>query len=124
MAMAPELPGAQQMAERLLDRGVTLSMGHSIATYEQAWAGADWGMTQATHLFNGMLPIHHRKPGLGYTLTDPRVKAELICDFIHLHPGANCLAITAKGVDNCLMVSDSLAAAGMPEGSIRPLARR
>lgn len=117
MAMAPELPGAQQMAERLLDMGVTLSMGHSTATYEQAKAGADWGMTQATHLFNGMLPIHHRKPGLaGYTLTDPRVKAELICDFIHLHPGAVRLAITAKGVDNCLMVSDSLAAAGMPEG--------
>jgi N-acetylglucosamine-6-phosphate deacetylase len=64
MTIAPELPGALEVIADILDAGAMAAIGHSDATYAQARAGIDAGAAQATHLFNGMRPLHHREPGI------------------------------------------------------------
>ncbi|HEY3416498.1 MAG TPA: amidohydrolase family protein, partial [Armatimonadota bacterium] len=64
ITLAPELPGAVGLIPWLLERDITVSLGHSAATYEEAVAGFDAGATHVTHLFNAMRPLHHRNPGL------------------------------------------------------------
>ena len=87
VTLAPELPGALEMVARLKARGVVVSAGHSMASYEEAKAGFDAGITYGTHLFNAMPPLHHRKPGLiGAVLSDQLCAAGIIPDGIHLHP--------------------------------------
>lgn len=85
--LAPELPGALAVIEALASRGVLVSAGHSMATYDQAVAGFDAGVRYGTHLFNAMPSLLHRDPGLpGALLTDDRVTVGLIADGIHTHP--------------------------------------
>src|SRR5215211_7260494 len=72
----------------------------------------------ATHLFNAMSPFGHRAPGaIGAVLTDDRVTASLIADGVHSHPAALHLALRAKGPDRIALVTDMMAAAGMPPGA-------
>ena len=85
MTLAPELPGAAALIERLLERGVTVSLGHSDATAEQANAAFDLGVRTVTHLFNAMRPFLHRDPGIvGAALARDDVVVQLILDGVHL----------------------------------------
>ncbi|PIE18434.1 MAG: N-acetylglucosamine-6-phosphate deacetylase [Proteobacteria bacterium] len=85
MTLAPELPGALPLVERLVDAGVVVSMGHSSATYEQACAGIAAGCRLGTHAFNAMRGLHHREPGLaGALLTRDELVAEVIADGQHV----------------------------------------
>ena len=87
MTLAPELPGALQLIDRLLERGVTVSLGHSDATAAQANVAFDRGARSVTHLFNAMRPLLHRDPGIiGAALARDDVSVSIIVDGIHLSP--------------------------------------
>jgi N-acetylglucosamine-6-phosphate deacetylase len=117
MTLAPERPDAIQHIRRLRDDGVLVSLGHTDATFDEFQAGAGAGAGMATHLFNAMSPFGHRAPGaIGAALTDDRVTVGLIADGVHCHPASLRLAIRAKGVEHVALVTDMMAAAGMPPG--------
>ncbi len=95
-----------------------MSAGHSTATYEQALSAFDSGVTYGTHLFNAMQSLGHRSPNLpGALLTNPNISVGIIVDGIHLHPAVVRLAWLAKGSQHITLVTDAMAALGMPPGA-------
>jgi N-acetylglucosamine-6-phosphate deacetylase len=113
VTLAPEVPRAREVVSALAERGVVVSLGHSAATAEEARAGIGAGATWVTHLFNGMAPFHHRRPGLpGVALTDERVHVGLICDGVHVAPTAVALAQRALG-PRLTVVTDAVRALGL-----------
>ena len=113
--VAPEQPGGLDFVEKA-SQLCTVSIAHTTADYDQAKAAFDNGVTHATHLFNAMSGLHHRKPGVvGAVFDDSRVRGELICDGFHIHPAVLRAAFRLLG-DRALIVSDSMRANGMPEG--------
>ena len=113
--VAPEQPGGLEFVEKARQL-CTVSIAHTTADYDQAKAAFDKGVTHATHLFNAMSGLHHRKPGVvGAVFDDSRVRGELICDGFHIHPAVLRAAFRLLG-DRALIVSDSMRANGMPEG--------
>jgi N-acetylglucosamine-6-phosphate deacetylase len=120
MTLAPELPGAVELAAHATSRGVRVSLGHSNATAEETRAAIAAGAVSATHTFNAMRPLDHREPGiLGTVLTDDSLFAELICDGIHVAPEMVKLWWRAKGPERAILVTDAMSAAGMPDGTYR-----
>ena len=116
VTLAPDVPGALEVVEALVARGVVVSLGHTPATHAQAVAAVDAGATWVTHLFNAMAPLHHREPGLaGVALADDRLHVGLIPDGIHLHPQVVAMAQRALG-HRLTIVTDAVAALGMPPG--------
>lgn len=113
--VAPELPGAAEFA-RQASALCTVSVAHTDSGYEDAKAAFDAGASHLTHLFNAMPPIHHRKPGvIGAASENEKVRAELICDGIHVHPSSVRMAFRLFPGRICL-VSDALRCCGMPDG--------
>ncbi len=123
VTLAPEQPGAIEALRRLQARGVVVSAGHSDATAEQAQAGFEAGLGWGTHLFNAMSGFNHRAPGLAGALLASTVPCGLIADGIHVHPTAVRAALRAKGIEGITLVTDAMAAMGMPPGRY-PLADR
>lgn len=114
--VAPEQPGGESFVKQAKEL-CTVSIAHTVSDYDQAKASFDWGITHATHLFNAMSGLHHRDPGVvGAVFQDERVRAELICDGQHIHPAVLKTAFQVLG-DRAMVVSDSMRANGMPEGS-------
>lgn len=93
----------------------TVSLGHTTCTYDQAMEAFARGASHATHLFNGMEGLHHRKPGILAAALDAGASVELICDGLHIHPAVIRLVYRLYG-DKLNLVSDSLRCAGMPDG--------
>ena len=93
----------------------TVSLGHTCCTYDQAMEAFARGASHATHLFNGMDGLHHRKPGLIAAAMDAGASVELICDGLHIHPAVIRLVHNLYG-DRLNLISDSLRCAGMPDG--------
>jgi N-acetylglucosamine-6-phosphate deacetylase len=117
VTLAPEVPGGLEAIRAFVDAGAIVSIGHTVADVDQAQAAFAAGATQVTHMFNGMPPMHHRRPGVvGAALATSGVCVELIADGVHLHPTTVRMAIAAKGVQNVLLVSDSMAATGCADG--------
>jgi N-acetylglucosamine-6-phosphate deacetylase len=117
LTIAPELPGAPQVIEQAVSRGVCVSLGHSDADLESTRAAVAAGARHATHTFNAMRPLAHRDPGiLGEVLTDPRVSADIIADGVHVDPAVVQLFLKAKGPDAAVLITDATAATGMPDG--------
>jgi N-acetylglucosamine-6-phosphate deacetylase len=118
VTLAPETDGAIELIRALRSRGIVASMGHSNATTAEMEAGAQAGATHVTHLFNAMRELHHREPGpIGVGLTDDSLSVELICDGHHLHPRVVDLVFRAKPEGKVVLVSDAVAALGLPDGS-------
>jgi N-acetylglucosamine-6-phosphate deacetylase len=125
MTLAPELPGALELVELLVAAGVIASIGHTSATDAEVREAVHAGASAATHVFNAMPPFHHRAPGaVGAVLDLPEVSGELICDGFHVDPVAMRLLYRAKGPPGIRLVTDAMAAAGMPDGEYRLGARR
>jgi N-acetylglucosamine-6-phosphate deacetylase len=117
MTLAPELPGANELAAHATARGVRVSLGHSNATAESTRATIAAGAVSATHTFNAMRPLDHREPGiLGTVLTTDSLFAELICDGVHTAPELVKLWWRAKGPERAILVTDAMSATGMPDG--------
>jgi N-acetylglucosamine-6-phosphate deacetylase len=120
LTLAPELPGAIRVVQAAARAGVTAAVGHTDATAEETLAAIEAGATHATHLFNGMRPPHHREPGAAGALLDrDEVTCEVIADGVHLHDMTIRLAARAAGPGRLVLITDAMAAAGMPDGSYR-----
>ena len=117
ITLAPEHDTDFALTRYCHDTGVVVSMGHSGATYEQALLGIANGATSMTHVYNGMTPYHHRKPGLvGTALRVRDIYGEVICDGHHSHPASLNNFFAAKGRDYAIMITDSLRAKHCPPG--------
>jgi len=120
LTIAPELPGAMELIEVAVAAKIVVALGHTDADYDQARAAIQAGARHAAHMFNAMRPFTHRDPGVvGAILTDPDVTAEVIADGVHVAGPAIQVLIGAKGFDAVLLVSDGIAATGMPDGNYR-----
>jgi N-acetylglucosamine-6-phosphate deacetylase len=118
--LAPELPGALELVDLLVSRGVTVSAGHTDATAEEANTAFDRGVGTVTHLFNAMRPFSHRDPGVaGAALARSDVVVQIILDFVHLAPDTVRVVWRAAG-GRLALVTDAVAAAGVSgDGSYR-----
>jgi len=117
MTIAPELPGALEVIAEAARRKVCVSIGHSDADLETARAAVQAGARHATHTFNAMRPLDHRAPGiLGEVLTSAQLTADIIADGIHVAPEVIQIFLKAKGVERAVLITDAMAAAGMPDG--------
>ncbi|HIW91886.1 MAG TPA: N-acetylglucosamine-6-phosphate deacetylase [Candidatus Corynebacterium avicola] len=123
VTIAPELDGALDAITQVVEEGAVAAVGHTDATYDQTVAAIEAGARGGTHLFNAMRPVHHREPGPVTALVeDPRVTVEMIGDGVHLHPAVYrnvCARVGAdsSGAGRVSLVTDAMAAAGMPDGA-------
>uniref|UniRef100_UPI00349EF58D N-acetylglucosamine-6-phosphate deacetylase n=1 Tax=uncultured Ruthenibacterium sp. TaxID=1905347 RepID=UPI00349EF58D len=113
--VAPELDGAVPFIEHASQKCV-VSIAHTTANYEQAKAAFQAGATHVTHLFNAMPPFAHRDPGVVGAASDDAEHVEMISDGIHLHPAVVRSVFKWFGEDRVCLISDSMRAAGMPNG--------
>ena len=118
MTLAPELDPTGEVIDHLRSQGITVSLGHSQATAEQAQAAFAQGATMVTHAFNAMPALHHRQPGLlGAALVNPQVQCGLIADGQHVCPTMLEIVLKASHYDQGLfLVSDALSPLGLPDG--------
>ncbi len=119
VTLAPELPGALELIDLLLARGVAVSCGHTDATAEEAEAAFDRGALAVTHLFNAMRPFRHRDPGIaGAALVRDDVVVQLILDGHHVADETALLVWRAAG-GRLALVTDAMAGAGQGDGLYR-----
>ena len=117
ITMASELPGSDEMIREALARGVTVSMGHSGASYEAAHDYFAMGVRQITHTFNGMVGIHHRQPGLFVAASErPEVTFQIIADGVHVHPAVVRMLVRLVGSERVLAITDAMRATGLADG--------
>ena len=115
--VAPELPGAIDFVSKV-KAYCTVSIAHTDCTYDQAKAAVDAGVTHLTHLYNAMPGINHRNPGvIPAAVENENVRAEIICDGLHIHPAAVRLAFAMFTGARMILVSDSGRCAGQPDGT-------
>jgi N-acetylglucosamine-6-phosphate deacetylase len=114
ITLAPELDITNTAISYLIERGIIVSLGHSLATEEQARTAFDLGASMVTHAFNAMPGLHHRQPGLlGAAMVDPDVYCGLIADGHHVSPTMMKILLRTS---NVFLVSDALAPMGLPDG--------
>jgi len=117
ITMAPEIKGSIDFIEFVKQTSnVTLSIGHSAATYEETIRAIEAGVSHSTHLFNAMTPLHHRNPGIVGAAFNNDITCELIADKIHVHPELFKLLLKIKGEDKLILVTDSMRAGCMKDG--------
>jgi N-acetylglucosamine-6-phosphate deacetylase len=117
MTIAPELPNGLELIEHASRLGVVCSLGHSDGTLAEGRAGFEAGARSATHTFNAMRSLDHRDPGIAaYVLDNDALYAEIICDGIHVDPAMVRLFFKAKGAEKSILITDGMAATGMPDG--------
>ena len=113
MTIATELPGSFDVMQFAAQDNVVLSIAHSQARYEDIEVAIDNGLSQVTHIFNAMSPVHHRKPGiLTGALLKRELKVHLIADGIHVHPAVMQLLYKLKGPEGIILISDAISATG------------
>ena len=117
ITLAPEVPGNMQMIDALVDAGFTVQLGHTAGSFEDGVEAIKRGAKGFTHLFNAMTGMHHRKPGMVGAALSQAEYAEIIPDLLHVHPGA--IRVALRAIPKLFCVTDSTAAAGMPDGEYR-----
>lgn len=117
--IAPELAGAQAAITRFVEEGVVASIGHTGAGYSTTAAAIDLGARRATHLWNAMPPLHHRRPGaVGAVLADARVRPEIVADGFHVAPELLSLHFASESLaERMILVSDGVDVTGLPDGA-------
>ena len=119
LTIAPELPGAFETIDVLVENGVTVAVGHTEATFDVTREAFDRGARLLTHVFNAMPGIHHRAPGpVIAAFEDDRVTIELILDGLHVHPDVAAMVFRAAP-GRVALVTDAMAAAGASDGDYR-----
>ena len=117
ITLAPELEGAAGFIREAVKRGITVGIGHTDATYDEANAALDAGAVSFTHTYNAMRGLHHREPGsLGAALLSDAC-TELIADGFHLHPAAVKLVSSVKKPEKIVLITDSMSGTGCPDGN-------
>ena len=118
MTAAPEVPGVLPMIREIAGE-VTIAIGHSAATYDEACAAIQAGAKAATHTFNAMRPFHHHEPGIIGAVLESDIYCEAITDGLHLNPATLRLLLKVKGWDRVAAITDSIMAAGLPDGQYK-----
>ncbi len=118
ITMAPEEDGADDVIRAAVKNNVTVSIGHTVATMDEVFHAVEVGATQGTHTFNAMKGLNHREPGTVGGILFSDAKAELICDFFHVHPKMIKMVYDLKGAEKINLVTDSVFANGMEDGEV------
>lgn len=116
ITISPELEGVQDMIPALRELGIVVGIGHSGATYEQAMSAIKLGATVGTHVGNAMRLFHQHEPAIFGAVMESDVYCEAICDGLHLAPAAVRMYAKCKGLHRLVAVTDSIMAAGLPDG--------
>lgn len=117
VTLAPNMDGAEEFIKEMHEE-VCISLGHTAADYDCASRAMKLGAHHVTHLYNAMQPFGHRAPGLiGAAMDDPECMVELICDGYHIHPSAIRAAFRMFGSERVILISDSMRATGMENGT-------
>lgn len=117
VTLAPNMKGAEEFIKEMHEE-VCISLGHTAADYDCASRAMKLGAHHVTHLYNAMQPFGHRAPGLiGAAMDDPECMVELICDGYHIHPSAIRAAFRLFGPERVILISDSMRATGMENGT-------
>ena len=117
VTLAPNMDGAEEFIKEMHEE-VCISLGHTAADYDCASGAMKLGAHHVTHLYNAMQPFGHRAPGLiGAAMDDPECMVELICDGYHIHPSAIRAAFRMFGPERVILISDSMRATGMENGT-------
>ena len=117
VTLAPNMDGAEEFIKEMHEE-VCISLGHTAADYDCASGAMKLGAHHVTHLYNAMQPFGHRAPGLiGAAMDDPECMVELICDGYHIHPSAIRAAFRMFGPERVILISDSMRATGMKNGT-------
>ena len=115
--IAPEEPGAEEFIREMANE-VRISLAHTCTDYDTAARAFELGARQLTHLYNAMDPMHHRKPGpIPAAVEHGEVTAEIIADGVHIHPAMVRLAFQLFGDTRMILISDTLRAAGLEDGT-------
>lgn len=117
--LAPEVPGVEKIIPELNAMGIVCAIGHSGAGYDQSMACVEAGAASATHLGNAMRLFHQHDPAIWGVALESDLYVEAICDGRHLHPGSVRLYLKDKGWDRVVAVTDSIMAAGLPDGKYK-----
>jgi N-acetylglucosamine-6-phosphate deacetylase len=117
ITLAPEVPGNLERIPDLVAAGYVVQIGHTAGSYDDGMAALQQGAKGFTHLFNAMTGMHHRKPGMVGAALASAEYAEIIPDLLHVHPGV--IRVAMRAIPKLFCVSDSTAAAGMPDGEYR-----
>ncbi|MEA4811664.1 MAG: N-acetylglucosamine-6-phosphate deacetylase [Anaerolineaceae bacterium] len=125
ITIAPELPNAFEVARYLRQNGVKAAMGHTNATYEQASAALQQDFRHVTHTFNAQRGFNQREPGVfGAVMDSDEIHAELICDTIHVHPGAIKMAARCLKPEQIVLITDAIGGAHLPDGIYESLGQK
>ena len=117
VTLAPNMDGAEEFIKEMHEE-VCISLGHTAADYDCASRAMKLGAHHVTHLYNAMQPFGHRAPGLiGAAMDDPECMVEMICDGYHIHPSAIRAAFRLFGPERVILISDSMRATGMENGT-------
>jgi N-acetylglucosamine-6-phosphate deacetylase len=117
ITLAPEIDHNLEFIKKIKTNGeIVLSIGHSNATYEQAIEAIHEGVSHSTHIFNGMSPFHHRKPGVVGAILNSPISCELIADLIHVHEGAIKLLMKVKENHRVVLITDGMRGSYLPDG--------
>lgn len=117
ITISPELEGVQEMIPTLKEVGIVVGIGHSGATYEQAMSAIDLGASVGTHVGNAMRLFHQHEPAIFGAVMESDVYCETICDGRHLVPGSVRMYCKCKGLERIVAITDSIMAAGLPDGN-------
>lgn len=116
LTISPEVEGTVDMIPAARELGIVTAIGHSGADYDTAMSAIAAGAQAATHTFNAMLLLHQHRPAILGAVLESDVYCEAICDGRHLHPGIVRLLLKVKGLDRVVAITDSIMAAGLPDG--------
>ena len=120
IAIAPEYDNSVEFIKEARTLGIYVALGHSDATYDEAYDAVMAGASIFVHMYNGMSGLHHRNPGMvGAGLTLKNVFAEIICDGHHVHPAAADVVMKCRGKKETLLITDCMMAGGMPDGDYK-----
>ena len=116
MTISPEVEGLIDDIPAMKELGITVAIGHSGADYDTSWKAINNGAECCTHTFNAMKLLHQHFPAIMGAALESDIYCEAICDGRHLHPGTVRLLLKVKGLDKVVAITDSIMAAGLPDG--------
>lgn len=119
ITISPEVEGIADDIPAMKDLGITVAIGHSGADYDTSWKAINHGAACCTHTFNAMKLLHQHFPAIMGAALESDIYCEAICDGRHLHPGVVRLLLKTKGLDKVVAITDSIMAAGLPDGNYK-----
>lgn len=119
ITISPEVEGIADDIPAMKDLGITVAIGHSGADYNTSWKAINHGAACCTHTFNAMKLLHQHFPAIMGAALESDIYCEAICDGRHLHPGVVRLLLKTKGLDKVVAITDSIMAAGLPDGNYK-----